>query len=120
VVAADAVPEGAETAPQGEQAGEGAGEGDTVQVSLVDGAIVMPEGLTAGPTTFVVTNDGTIEHNFEIEGQGIEAVLAENLPPGETMSLAAELAPGEYRVYCPVDDHAAQGMELTLTVIEQE
>lgn len=93
---------------------------EPVQVSLVEWAIEMPTELAAGPVTFEVTNNGRVRHNFEIEGQGIEAVLEENLQPGETMSLEAELTPGEYRVYCPVEDHAAQGMELTLTVIEQE
>ena len=76
----------------------------------------MPETLQAGLISFEVTNDGTIEHNFEVEGEGIEEELEENLQPGESGTLEFELPAGEYRVYCPVANHAQQGMELTLMV----
>jgi uncharacterized cupredoxin-like copper-binding protein len=124
LVAAEQVPEGAETAPgqvaeaeeaEEEEAAAAAG-GEVVEVSLVDGAIEMPATLAAGPIRFEVTNNGTIEHNFEVEGGGIEEEFVENLAPGETQTMAVELSPGEYRFYCPVADHAQQGMELTLTV----
>lgn len=93
-----------------------------VQVSLVEWAIEMPEELPAGPTTFVVTNDGTANHNFEIENEetGFEEVFAENLQTGETMTMTVDLQPGEYYVYCPIGNHAERGMELTLTVTEEE
>jgi uncharacterized cupredoxin-like copper-binding protein len=84
-----------------------------VAVSLVDGTIEMPASLPAEPVIFKVTNNGTEEHGFEIEDQG---EIEGNLRPGETGSLELDLPAGEYRVYCPVDDHAANGMELTLTV----
>ena len=123
IVAADQVPEGSETAPaQGATPEESAadtasaGEAEVVQVTLVDGSIDMPDRLSAGPIAFEVTNNGSMEHNFEVEGQGIEEEFAENLQPGETRTLELELPPGEYRVYCPVADHAARGMELMLTV----
>jgi plastocyanin len=87
-----------------------------VAVSLSEFAIDMPDSLPAGPTTFEVTNDGTIEHSFEIEGQGIEEELEHNLQPGETLTLQVDLAPGTYEVYCPVDDHRGEGMERDLTV----
>jgi uncharacterized cupredoxin-like copper-binding protein len=120
LVAADQVPEGAETASaqaeEAEVAETAAGGGEAISVSLIDGAIEMPDSIAAGTVTFEVANDGTMEHSFEIEGQGVEEELEENLQPGESGSLTVELAPGEYRVYCPVGDHAARGMELTLTV----
>jgi hypothetical protein len=87
--------------------------GGVIAVSLVDGEIQMPDTLPAGPVIFEVTNNGTEEHGFEIEGQG---ELENDLQPGETASLEVDLAPGEYYVYCPVGDHASMGMELTLTV----
>ena len=92
--------------------------GAPVQVSLVEFEIRMPTELPAGLTTFVVTNDGARQHNFVIEGQGIEEVFAQNLQAGESNTMTVELPPGEYRVYCPVGNHAGQGMELTLTVTE--
>ena len=92
------------------------GEGATVQVSLSDFAIDMPAELAAGPTVFTITNDGEVPHNFEIEGQGIEVELEENLQPGETGTLEVDLQPGTYEVYCPVGNHADRGMRLELTV----
>lgn len=94
-------------------------EANTIEVELISYEIRMPESIPAGPTEFVVTNIGDIEHNFEIEGQGIEREFEENLQPGETQTMQVDLEPGEYHVYCPVGNHAAQGMELTLTVTEQ-
>jgi uncharacterized cupredoxin-like copper-binding protein len=128
VVAADQVPEGSETAsapaatpaPDEEAAEEddtaSGGSGEETQVSLAEWTIDMPDQLPAGPVTFVVSNDGEFEHNFEVEGEGIEEEFPENLQPGETGTLEFELPAGEYRVYCPVGNHAQQGMELTLTV----
>ncbi len=90
--------------------------GDAVAVSLTEFMIDMPAELPAGPTTFTITNDGTIEHNFEVEGQGIEEEFAANLQPGETQELRVDLAPGTYEVYCPVGNHKDRGMRLELTV----
>ena len=93
---------------------------NTVQVELISFEIRMPDTLPAGLTQFVVTNiDEEMEHNFEIGGPAIELRLDSNLLPGQSGVLEVDLAPGEYQVYCPVDDHAAEGMQLTLTVTEQ-
>jgi uncharacterized cupredoxin-like copper-binding protein len=102
-----------QTTQQGEQQ-------QTVQVGLTEYQINMPNEVSAGMITFEVTNNGTVEHNFEIEGQGIEQVFDQNLQPGETRSMTVELQPGTYEVYCPVGDHAEQGMRLELTVIESQ
>jgi uncharacterized cupredoxin-like copper-binding protein len=92
--------------------------GETVTVSLKEFTIAMPTELPAGPTTFTITNDGSVEHSFEIEGQGIEEELEPNLQPGASGTLTADLKPGKYEVYCPVDEHADHGMRLELTVTE--
>jgi uncharacterized cupredoxin-like copper-binding protein len=92
---------------------------ETVQVSLVDGAIEMPSTVSAGRVTFEITNDGSMEHGFEIEGEGLEEALAETLEPGESATLTVELQPGSYRVYCPVGDHAEEGMEVELEVTDE-
>jgi len=94
------------------------GEGEVVQVSLVEWAIEMPESLTAGTITFAVSNDGQRRHNLEIEGQGVEESLPNDLESGQRGILTVDLPAGEYTVYCPVGNHAGQGMELTLTVTE--
>jgi uncharacterized cupredoxin-like copper-binding protein len=87
-----------------------------VDVSLVEWAIEMPTSVTAGSVTFNVTNNGSAEHNFAIEGNGVEQALDSNLASGEAGSMTVDLEPGTYRVYCPVGNHAEQGMELELTV----
>jgi uncharacterized cupredoxin-like copper-binding protein len=92
--------------------------GEAVEVSLKEFAIDMPTELSAGPTTFEITNDGTIEHNFEVEGQGIEEELPENLTPGASSTLTVDLEPGTYEVYCPVDNHKGEGMRVELTVTD--
>jgi plastocyanin len=91
-------------------------QANTVNVTLVSFQIEMPASLPAGPTTFTITNDGTHEHNFEVEGNGIEEKLEANLRPGESGTLEVDLQPGTYEVYCPVGDHRDQGMFLELTV----
>jgi uncharacterized cupredoxin-like copper-binding protein len=89
-----------------------------VDVSLVNFAIEMPAELAAGSTRFHIVNNGEAQHNFVIEGPGVNKRLANNLPPGQSAFLNADLQPGTYTIYCPVGEgaHRARGMELTLTV----
>lgn len=89
---------------------------DTVEVGLVEYRIDMPRTLPAGRTIFKVTNNGTEEHNFEIEGQGMEEVFPQNLRPAESNTMEVDLEEGTYTVYCPVGNHRDEGMETTLTV----
>ncbi len=98
-------------------AGVVAAQSNTVAVGLVEYEINMPTAIPAGPTTFEVTNNGTIEHNFEVEGQGIEREFESNLQPGESQTMTFDDLPvGSYTVYCPVDNHRQLGMELQLSV----
>jgi uncharacterized cupredoxin-like copper-binding protein len=108
-----------EQAPADETAtGPAPAQATTTEVDLTEYEIAMPTSLSAGSQTFRVTNNGTIEHNFEIEGQGIEEEFETNLGPGETQTMQLDLEPGTYQVYCPVDNHREQGMEMQLTVTE--
>ena len=100
----------------GEPGESGEAAAQTVDVSLVDGEIQMPTTLAPGAVVFNVTNSGTMEHSFAIEGQGLEAALSANLQPGESAQLEVELQAGTYEVYCPVADHAEMGMRLQVTV----
>lgn len=88
----------------------------TVDVQLTEFKIEMSTTLEPGLTRFNVKNSGNMLHNIEIEGQGIEKVLEEDLLPGQSGSLTVDLQSGEYYVYCPVGNHEARGMALTLTV----
>ena len=117
---AEGTPEAAaaQEAAATEEGADAGADTEAVDVSLVEWAIDMPTTLPAGPTTFNITNDGTLPHNFEIEGQGIEEELEANLEPGESGTLEVTLEPGTYEIYCPVGEgsHRQQGMELELTV----
>lgn len=104
------------------EAGAPETEPDTVNVRLTEYRIQMPRTLPAGPTVFRVTNAGAAEHNFEVEGEGAPGLgeaFGRNLRPTETRDLEVELEPGRYKVFCPVEDHALQGMLRILQVTEE-
>jgi uncharacterized cupredoxin-like copper-binding protein len=88
----------------------------SVEVKLTEYKIEMPASVSAGATTFKVTNTGEGTHGFEIEGNGIEKALKPRLKKGESGSLQVDLKPGTYEVYCPVLGHKRRGMSLDLTV----
>ena len=88
-----------------------------VLVTLSEYSIEMPATLPAGLTKFEIRNAGQLPHNFEIEGQGIEKELDEDLAPGASGVLEVDLQPGTNRVYCPVGTHDEEhGMTTQLTV----
>jgi uncharacterized cupredoxin-like copper-binding protein len=97
-------------------------EGDTlvaggqVPVSLTEFAIDIPSTISAGTVEFSVVNDGTIQHSFEIENESLEEELEAPLEPGQTGMLTVDLAPGTYEVYCPIGNHADNGMRTEITV----
>lgn len=93
-----------------------AGGAETVSVTLDEYDIRMPRTVAAGRVTFEVRNAGTMEHNFEVEGAGLERSFPTELQPGEQRSLTVSLSPGSYEIYCPVANHADRGMRLQLTV----
>jgi uncharacterized cupredoxin-like copper-binding protein len=89
---------------------------DSVEVKLSEYKIEMPASVSAGATTFKVTNTGKETHGFEIEGNGIEKALKPRLKMGGSGSLQVDLKPGTYKVYCPVLGHKMRGMSFDLTV----
>lgn len=95
-----------------------AGGGETIAIgeveySLDPASVKVDE---AGTVTFRATNNGTIEHALEVEGQGIEEELDE-VSPGSSNQLTVTFSKaGTYEFYCPVDGHRAKGMEGELTI----
>lgn len=89
-----------------------------VEVRLRDGAIDLPASLPAGPTTFVVSNDGPGEHGFAVEGRGVERELESPLAPGASGELSLRLEPGTYFVFDPADGHHNAGANRRLTVVD--
>lgn len=96
--------------------GLGTQDADTVEVRLSEFSIQMPQSLQAGRIVFRIVNDGTAEHGFEIEGPNVSDSLASSVQPGEESTLSVDLEAGSYEVWCPVADHAEQGMRTTLQV----
>ena len=73
--------------------------------------------MKAGEVTFVLKNDGQTTHSLEIEDVNDQDVELEgDVSPGQSGTLKANLAPGTYEFYCPVDGHKEQGMTGEITV----
>ena len=91
--------------------------GQTVNISETEFKIT-PAQLNlqkGGSVEFKVTNDGGTTHALEVE-QGETEFETEDIAPGSSATLKADLQPGEYELYCPIDDHKGKGMTATLTV----
>jgi plastocyanin len=69
-----------------------------------------------GTVTFRVSNQGSLPHALEVDGEGIEEET-ETIEPGQTAELTVDLSrEGSYELYCPIGDHRDQGMEGELIV----
>ena len=90
----------------------------TIQISEKEYSL-NPATVTVSKTgtyEFRVTNNGTIAHALEIEGNGVEEKTGD-IQPGAGATLRVTLAKdGSYELYCPIDGHRSQGMKGTLTV----
>jgi iron uptake system component EfeO len=97
---------------------EGGGKAaDTVTVSATDDACdVGTTELPAGTHRFEVTNDGSKVTEFYVYGEG-DRVMAEveNIAPGLTRELLAELPAGKYQATCK-PGMAGNGIRQALTV----
>ena len=93
-----------------------AGAVNDVTITLTDYRIALPTTIRAGATNFKVINRGKTSHSLKLEGNGIEKKLWTTLKPGQNATLEADLTPGSYNVYCPVDRHDRKGMRITLKV----
>lgn len=89
------------------------GPGGTVNISEFEyGFTLAPTAIPSGNVTFVMTNTGTVTHNFDIEG----VKAGPFLDPGQTASMTVNLEAGRtYTYVCDVPYHAGEGMEGTFT-----
>ena len=111
-------------------------KGGTVNATLTEMKIVLDRtSIPAGPVTFVVKNNGTMEHELVV----IQTDVAEDkLPPdveepgkvdetgnvgetgevkpGESKTFTITIPAGHYVIMCNEVGHYAAGMHLTFTV----
>jgi len=98
------------------RAAPGDGAGERIRVRLVDYRIDMPTSLRAGTYTFVIEQAGNHPHALAIQGPGVDEESDVIEPGGRSAEMTVTLRPGTYEVWCPVGNHRAMGMELTLQV----
>ncbi|MDQ1722031.1 MAG: hypothetical protein QOI26_1765 [Pseudonocardiales bacterium] len=110
----------------------GAGSTATTTSSFRSGAAAMGTAVTAtekeftitlsattfkaGAYVFTVHNTGKFPHNLTIEGPGVDKKTSPTMPGGGTGTVAATLQKGSYELWCSVDSHKDQGMDLTIKV----
>jgi uncharacterized cupredoxin-like copper-binding protein len=98
--------------------GGGGGAGGSVDLTATDFKFDPSDpSVKSGEVTFNLKNDGQTTHSLEIEdvnGQDVE--LEGDVTPGQSGTLKANLAPGTYEFYCPVENHKEMGMTGEITV----
>jgi plastocyanin len=89
----------------------------TVEVTETEYKLDPPNPTVeeSGTVEFEVVNDGEVTHSLEIESEE-EEFVSDEIAAGESTTLTADLAPGEYEYYCPIANHKELGMDGTLTV----
>jgi uncharacterized cupredoxin-like copper-binding protein len=98
--------------------GGGGSAGSTLNLAADPGGALKFDKTTltakAGKVTVVMDNQSSTPHAVEVEGNGVEKKT--QVVTGGTAKVTANLKPGKYNFYCPVDGHRAAGMKGTLTV----
>lgn len=105
-------PPGGGGQPGGGQPGAGQPGGSSVSVSVKEWGMTVGE-VPSGAVTFVVKNDGAVEHNLVIKET---QTRLDGIQPGQTKELRATLQPGTYTIVCDIAGHEEAGMHTTVTV----
>src|SRR3954452_10835687 len=101
----------------GTAAPKSSGRGSTVNQSASEFKFSKPDASAkAGKVTVSLSNDGSVPHAIEIEDVNGKDVESKTIQGGQSTKLSANLKPGKYEFYCPVDSHKQQGMKGELTV----
>jgi uncharacterized cupredoxin-like copper-binding protein len=106
-------------------------------LSLYEWKVVAAETMRAGPSTFTISNFGTMPHELLIfksdlapaaypkdksgdiieDGPGVNLVSdGENIDPGGAQVRTVNLKPGTYLFVCNIPGHFKQGMYQVVTV----
>jgi plastocyanin len=95
-----------------------AGKGKKVDVTEKEFSIALAGGksLTAGGYRFEVKNQGQIQHDLTIDGDGVKGAKTPLISPRQSSELPVVLKAGTYKFYCSVPGHEQSGMKLDVTV----
>jgi uncharacterized cupredoxin-like copper-binding protein len=93
------------------------GPGGSLKVGESEFKLTPADATTKhGAVKIDVTNDGQVTHSLNVDGPNGDIELGKDLSPGQSGTFTANLPPGTYTWYCPIDGHRAQGMEGKITV----
>ena len=100
----------------GSSSSSGGGENLTITADPGGALKFDKTALTAkaGKVTITMDNPSDVPHNVAIDADG--ATAGDTVGKGEKSEASADLKAGEYKFYCAVGNHRAEGMEGTLTV----
>jgi plastocyanin len=92
----------------------------TVQVTEKEFSIALQgsKSLKAGSYTFDVLNQGKIQHDLTIDGDGLKDKKTKLINGGQSAKLSAKLKPANYTFYCSVPGHEQAGMKVNVTVVK--
>jgi uncharacterized cupredoxin-like copper-binding protein len=91
--------------------------GKVVEIELRDFELVPGDLIaSSGEITFILSNGGRFTHDFRVEGEGVDE-KSPRVGAGRNGEWSITLDPGEYRISCPISNHADRGMVGTLTVV---
>ena len=87
-----------------------------------DGMFFEPAAITVdagAQVTFVIKNEGNVDHEFESYRDGEAGIDEIIIPPGATrrVNWTAPSQAATFPVYCDLAGHRAAGMEITLKVV---
>jgi plastocyanin len=91
----------------------------TINAILKEWALDLDQTeVSAGTITFIVTNEGRMQHNLTVVSSSGSTLGATPNFSGSAgpQSLEVSLEPGTYTIYCSLPGHAARGQTTTLIV----
>jgi uncharacterized cupredoxin-like copper-binding protein len=96
----------------------GAGTETVVQAALVEWSIQLSRSeVPAGKVRFIVTNQGTMNHNLTVQDDSGVIAKTPNFKPAQgPQTLEVDLKPGTYTLICSIPGHAKKGQIATLVV----
>jgi len=104
-------------APTSSAAGTPAPAAQTLTATEADFTISLDsDSLAAGTYQIEVVNDGAMTHALTVERDGADVAASDSIAPGSSATFEVTLEPGTYVFYCPIGNHRAAGMEITVQV----